>query len=261
MSDAVTAAALAALLCGLGGLLVPALVARIPEPAPDSDDVEADDTEAADREAEPVREAADRETEPPKETYAAIAALPGLRGRTGVVSALVGGLLGSATGLDWPLVWLVPLVPVGVALSVIDWRTRLLPKRVVLPATLATIVLVVAVGLATGERDAVVRALGGMVAARSFFWLLWYVRSAGMGFGDVRLAAIVGLVLGWVGWGALAVGVWVGFVVFVVPGLALAVARRDRSLLRRPFPYGPSMLVGAVVGLVWGTALADRIWG
>jgi leader peptidase (prepilin peptidase)/N-methyltransferase len=155
----------------------------------------------------------------------------------------------------------VPLVPVGVALSVIDWRTRLLPRLVVLPATLVAGVLVVAVGLATGERDALVRALVGMVAVRSFFWLLWFLRSAGMGFGDVRLSAIVGLVLGWVGWGALAIGVWVGFMVFAVPGVALAVVRRDRSLLRKPYPYGPFMLAGAVVGLVWGTVLAGSIWG
>ena len=230
MNDAVLAALLAAVLCGLGGLLVPALVARIPEPPAKQPDPDSDPGQALeDGGAPPVEEE-------PKETYAAIAALPGLRARSAVASAVVGALLGAATGLDWPLLWLVPLVPVGVALSVIDWRTRLLPRVVVLPATLVAVVLVVAVGLATGEREALVRALVGMVAVRSFFWLLWFLRSAGMGFGDVRLAAIVGLVLGWVGWGALAIGVWVGFMVFAVPGLALAVVRRDRSLLRKPFP-------------------------
>jgi leader peptidase (prepilin peptidase)/N-methyltransferase len=172
-----------------------------------------------------------------------------------------GGLLGAATGLDWPLLWLVPLVPVAVALSVIDWHTRLLPRVVVIPATLAAIALVVVVGLATDERDALVRALVGMVVARSFFWVLWFVRSAGMGFGDVRLAAPVGLVLGWEGWGALVIGLWVGFMAFALPGLVLAIVKRDRSLLRKPFPYGPFMVVGALVGLVWGTTLAQRIWG
>ena len=155
-----------------------------------------------------------------------------------------GALVGAATGWDWPLVWLVPLVPVLVALSYIDWHTRLLPRLVVLPATLLAAVAVVAVGLATDERDALVRALVAMVAVRSFFWLLWFVRSAGMGFGDVRLAALVGLVLGWVGWGTVAIGVWVGFVAFAVPGLLLAVVRRDRSLLKQAFPFGPFMAAG-----------------
>ncbi len=248
VNDALLAAFVAGLLAGLGGLLVPALITRVPEPA-------------AKEPKEPAEGAEPAEPEEPKALYADIGARAGLGWRSALVSALCGGLLGAATGLDWPLVWLVPLTPVAVALSVIDWHTRLLPRIIVLPTTLAAIALVTAVGLATGERDALVRALLGMVAVRSFFWLLWFIRSAGMGFGDVRLAAIVGLVLGWEGWGALAIGVWVGFICFALPGLALAIVRRDRSLMRKPFPYGPFMVAGALVGLVWGTALAGRIWG
>ena len=248
MNDTALAIAIAALLAGLGGLLVPALIARVPEPA-------------AKEPKEPLEGAEPVEPEEPKALYADIGSRAGLGRRSALVSALCGGLLGAATGLDWPLVWLIPLTPVAVALSVIDWHTRLLPRILVIPATLAAIALVTAVGLATGERDALVRALLGMVAVRSFFWLLWFIRSAGMGFGDVRLAAPVGLVLGWEGWGALAIGVWVGFICFALPGLVLAIVRRDRSLMRKPFPYGPFMVAGALVGLVWGTALAGRIWG
>lgn len=236
VDDTVLAALVAAPLAGLGGLLVPALIRRVPEPAPATD-------------------------EPPKVLYRDIASRAGLGLRAALVSAVAGGLLGFATGLDWPLLWLVPLTPVAVALSVVDWHTRLLPRVVVVPATLAATVAVIAVGVATGERDALVSALVGMLGLRSFFWLLWFVRSAGMGFGDVRLAALVGLVLGWEGAGVLVLGAWVGFVSFALPGLVLAIVRRDRSLLRKPFPYGPFMLGGALVGLVWGTALAGRVWG
>ena len=245
VTDTLLAALVAGLLAGLGGLLVPMLIRRVPEPAP---------------KAEP--EVADvQHDEPPKMPYAAIAARPGLAWRSVLASAAAGTLLGAATGLDWSLLWLVPLTPVAVALSVIDWHTRLLPRVVVLPATLAAVVAVTVVGLATGERDALVRALVAMVLARSFFWVLWFVRSAGMGFGDVRLAAPVGLVLGWVGWGALAIGLWASFMLFVVPALVVLLARRDRSLLKRSFPFGPFMVGGALVGLVWGTALAGRLWG
>lgn len=244
VNDTVPAALLAAAVAGLGGLLVPLLIARVPEPEPAP---------------EPESDAA--VDGPPKTLYADIAARPGLGWRSAVVAAVCGALLGAATGLDWPLVWLVPLTPVAVALSVIDWHTRLLPRRIVVPATLAAIVLVVVVGLATGEREALVRALLGMVVARSFFWVLWFLRSAGMGFGDVRLAAPVGLVLGWVGWGALAIGLWVGFISFAVPAAGLALVRRDRGVLKQSFPFGPFMVVGALVGLVWGTALSERIWG
>jgi leader peptidase (prepilin peptidase)/N-methyltransferase len=210
-------------------------------------------------EPEPAADAPD--DEPPKMLYADMAARPGLGWRSALVAAVCGGLLGAATGLDWPLLWLVPLTPVAVALSVIDWHTRLLPRRIVVPATLAAILVVVVVGLATGEREALVRALLAMIVARSFFWVLWFLRSAGMGFGDVRLAAPVGLVLGWIGWGALAIGLWVGFMAFALPAAGLALVRRDRSVLKQSFPFGPFMVVGALVGLVWGTALTERIWG
>ncbi|HEV2796706.1 MAG TPA: prepilin peptidase, partial [Nocardioides sp.] len=91
--------------------------------------------------------------------------------------------------------------------------------------------------------------------------VLWFVRSAGMGFGDVRLAAPVGLVLGWLGWGALAIGLWTSFLAFALPALVVVLVRRDRTLLKRSFPFGPFMVFGALVGLVWGTPLAERMWG
>lgn len=236
MSDLVLVVLAGVLVGGLGGPLVPRLVGWVPEPPAD-------------------------QVDPDKEPYAAIAALPGLAVRSALAGAALGALLAWATGPDWSLVWLLPLVPVGIALSVIDWRTRLLPRVLVRLATLDALVLVVGVGLATGQGDSLVRALLGMLVVRSFFWVLWRLRSAGMGFGDVRLAALVGLVLGWVGWGPLAVGVWTGFVVFALPGLALAIWRRDRSLLRKPFPYGPFMLAGAVVGLAWGLPVSESLWG
>ncbi|GAA5120016.1 hypothetical protein GCM10023339_34790 [Alloalcanivorax gelatiniphagus] len=258
VDDTLIAALLAALLAGLGGLLVPRLVAAVPEPPPDPAPEPTPHTEdEADTETESGAAA-----EPPKVLYADIAARPGLGARSALLAAGSGAVLGAATGLDWPLLWLVPLVPVAVALSVVDWHTRLLPRLVVLPATLVAIVLVVVVGLATDQRDDLVRALLAMVVVRTFFWILWsLLPGVGMGFGDVRLAAPVGLVLGWVGWGAAAVGIWIGMAVFGVPGLLLAIVRRDRALLKKAFPFGPFMLVGALAGLVWGTALAERIWG
>ncbi|CAM3515346.1 prepilin peptidase [Nocardioides zeicaulis] len=243
MSSTLVAALVTALLGGLGGLLVPALVARIPEPAP-------------------VPEEERHEGEPPKVPYADLAARPGLGPRCAVVSALAAGLLGWSTGPDWSLLWLVPLTPVAVSLAFIDWHTRLLPKAVVVPATLATVALVVAVGLATDERASLVRALVALAVVFVFYWLLWwFLPGAGMGYGDVRLSALVGLVLGWVSGGTALLGVWFGMALLGVPGLVVAIVRRDRSLMRTAYPFGPAMLVGALVGLVWGTALAGRIWG
>lgn len=237
------AAALAAgVLAAVLGLLVPRLIATVPEPTPREGDTDSPDEEV-------------------KALYADIGAAPGLALRAAVVSGAAAALLGATLGWDWSLVWLIPLVPVCVALSVIDWHTRLLPSVVVIPATLATLAAVVVVGLLSDQQPSMTRAVIGMLVVRTFFWLLWFLRSAGMGFGDVRLSALVGLVLGWLGWGPLLIGVWIGFLAFSLPGLALAVVRRDRSLLRKPFPYGPFMVAGALVGLLWGPTVSGWLWG
>jgi len=75
---------------------------------------------------------------------------------------------------------------------------------------------------------------------------------AGVGFGDVRMVGWLGFVLGHVGPTAALVGLYVPFLLFGVPGLLLALVRRDRSLLRRAFPFGPFLVAGAVLGVVVG---------
>jgi leader peptidase (prepilin peptidase)/N-methyltransferase len=245
----------AAVACGLAGLGVPAVVRRLPqpqtqpEPQPEPASV---GTPAA---------SVDRFEEPPPPPFVVVAARPGLRWLTAGLSAAGGVVVAASAGWSWPLLFLLPTVPVGVLLGYVDLRTRLLPKVVVVPATLAAIVLVAACAAVTGDGQALVRALLGMVVARSVYWALWWIHSVGIGFGDVRLAALLGLELGWFGWGELAVGTYAAFLVFGLPGLAVAVLRRDRRFLRTAFPFGPAMLVGALIGLVAGADLWAHLVG
>lgn len=229
-----TGALLGALLSGLLGLAVPWVVRSLPEPEPAADLPEG---------------------EPPKPLYADLAR--GLLPGAVLACVLAGGLVGAVSGTGWGLALGVLATPVCVALAHVDWRTRLLPSRIVLPATAAALLLVGAEWLVTGDRDDPLRALVGLVVARSLFWLLWFAHSAGMGFGDVRLAALLGLVLGHAGWAELVVGVYAPFLLFAVPGLVLAAVRRDRSLLRAAYPFGPFMVVGALLGLVAGAPIVD----
>ena len=229
-------AALVAAACGAaGGVFVPALIGRLPEPTRD-----------------PAKDDAEEEA---KEPYADIAKLPGLAWKSALVSAACAALVGLAVGREWALVVLVPLVPVSVALAVIDWRTRLLPTRLVLPATGVAIVLGLVGWAVTRDPDDLVRAAIALVVVRSVFWVLWWFHSAGMGFGDVRLAAMLGFALGQLGWAEVVVGVYSGFLVFGLPGLLLAIARRDRALLKSAFPFGPFMLVGGLIGVLVGSVV------
>jgi leader peptidase (prepilin peptidase)/N-methyltransferase len=228
-----------ALAAGLAGLLVPWLVRRLPEPEQD----ESVEGEAA------------------KPLYVDLAGRPGLAWRSGVASAGAAAVVAASVGDDWWLVVLVPLVPVCVALAFIDWHTRLLPAVVVLPATAYAVLAGLAGWPVTGDPADLVRAALGLLIARSVYWLLWFLHSAGMGFGDVRLAALLGFALGHVGWPEFGVGMYAGFLVFGVPGLLLAVVKWDRSLLKTAFPFGPFMIAGALLGLVVGPVVTGYLVG
>ena len=176
-----------------------------------------------------------------------------------LAGAVSGGSAGASLDSGWALAAVLLAAPSCVALAFVDWHTRLLPSKIVLPATGAVLALLAVEWAVTGEHDAPLRALIGLVVARSIYWVLWFVRSAGMGFGDVRLAALLGLVLGRAGWAELVVGTYAPFLLFAVPGLLLALVRRDRSLLRAAYPFGPFMVLGALVGVLAGPALVGLI--
>jgi leader peptidase (prepilin peptidase)/N-methyltransferase len=222
-------------LCFALGLLVPALIGRIPEPDPGP---------------EPDAE--------PKEPYAAIADLPGLATKAALASAWAGAVVGYEVGLDWPLLFLLPLVSICVALAVVDWRTRLLPTKVIAPTYLLTVVLVLVCFAVTGDTDDLARAgLGWLVWGGSFF-VLWFVHPRGLGYGDVRLAGVLGIALGYLGWGELLVGLYAGFLLGGVGGGLLALLR---VVERRAFPFGPFMLVGALAGVTVGDPVLRSLVG
>jgi leader peptidase (prepilin peptidase) / N-methyltransferase len=253
-----------ALACALYGLLagmaVPALIARIPEPEPE----QADSADGLDRSGAKVVESdtSVTATEPslagtvedePKPRYTDIASSRGLRARASVATAVVAGLLGGGVGWTAALTFLLYLAPVGVALAVVDWRTRLLPTKVIAPSYLVVAALVLVAAWTEHDRDALVTAgLGWLVAGGTFF-LLWFIYPRGMGYGDVRLSGILGMALGYLGWSELFVGVYTGFILGGVGGLLLSLLR---LVDRKAYPFGPFMLVGAVVGVVLGPGVA-----
>jgi leader peptidase (prepilin peptidase)/N-methyltransferase len=260
----VVGVALAALIGALLGLAVPRITAAVPEPVPEPAPEPVPEPALAEGEESAEGAEGERDTltdeEPPKELYAQIAQLPWLPWVSVLLSAVMGGLFGWSTGFGWPLVWLLPLTPILVALSVLDARTKLLPKILVLPPTGLIPLLMLSVDV-FGDQDNFVRAVIAMVVVRTFHWILWFINSAGLGFGDVRYSALLGLVLGWVSWGAVAIGTMVALLSFSLVPLVILAITRDRKVLKRALPYGPFMTFGAVVGLVWGPQLTTLLWG
>jgi len=144
---------------------------------------------------------------------------------------------------------------VGVALAVIDLDVRRLPNALTLPSYGVGIVLLTVAAVAGDGRQPLIRGLLGMVALFGVYFLLAFLYPAGMGFGDVKLAGVLGLHLGWLGWGAWAVGAFAGFFLGGIVGIALMLL--GRAGRKSAIPFGPFMLAGALLAVLVGGPLAS----
>jgi leader peptidase (prepilin peptidase)/N-methyltransferase len=211
---------LSAVLCGAAGAWLPRLVGSLPERNPDG---------------------------PP--LYVDLARRPRLGLVLAVVAAVVGAVLAGARlgEPDVPAFLVVGVL--GVAMAYVDLQRHLLPDRLTVPALLCAAVLLGLAAVAEGDASAYARAwacAGGMFVV---YLLLALVYPAGLGLGDVKLAASLGLLLGWLGWSAAVVGLLAAFVVGGLVGVVLLALRR--ATRRSAVPFGPSMLLGALVAVLW----------
>ena len=162
----------------------------------------------------------------------AILAAPNIRG-------IVGGLL--------VLVAFLYLAAVSVALALIDLDVHKLPNAIVLPAYAVGAVLLTSASILSGEYSVLLRAGIAMAALFLAYFLMAFVYPAGMGLGDVKLAGVLGLYLGWVGWGAVIIGALGAFILGGVYAFVLILGRRANR--KSGIPFGPWMLVGAWLGI------------
>jgi leader peptidase (prepilin peptidase)/N-methyltransferase len=98
-----------------------------------------------------------------------------------------------------------------------------------------------------GSWGALLRSLAAAALAFALATLAAAVHPQGLGFGDVKLLALLGLVLGWVGWEVLLAGIFLGLVTGAV--VALALMATGRAGWRTALPFGPPLLLGAVLAL------------
>ncbi len=151
----------------------------------------------------------------------------------------------------------------AVRLTVIDVRHHLLPDRIVFPSYAIAGVLLLGAAASqllhgstegAGTSDAGVfgvpglRVLAGGAALWLFYFLLHAVYPPGMGFGDVKLAGVLGMYLGFLGWGHVMAGT---FAAFLLGGLwSLGVLASRRGTLQSAIPFGPFMLAGTAAAML-----------
>ncbi len=150
-----------------------------------------------------------------------------------------------------PLFWLI----VGVVLLyivIIDYKYMLIPETAVVFLTALVVLYRIALTAAgIMQLNDFLIAISGMAATVLFFWGLWYItKGKGFGFGDVQLAVPLALL---VGWPELLVWVFISFVLGAVVGLCLIALKLAR--FGKPIPFGPFLILGACISLIWGNYL------
>jgi leader peptidase (prepilin peptidase)/N-methyltransferase len=153
----------------------------------------------------------------------------------------------------WQAVLLAPFCAVLVALSVIDIRVRRLPNRLIYPSVLIAAVYIVVADVAGGHLDAI-RAGIGFLAYGVGLLIVALIAPKGMGMGDVKLAGLIGLVLGSIGLGLVAVAAGVGILLGGVGAIVALLAGAGR---KSKVPYGPFMAGGALIAVFVGQRIAD----
>jgi leader peptidase (prepilin peptidase)/N-methyltransferase len=176
----------------------------------------------------------------------------------------------SVAHLGWsaPTAAILFLVAALVTLAAVDLRVYRIPDRINFPSMGIGFAAIVVASLVAGEPGTIVgAAIGGFLYA-SMLFLAHLISPRGMGWGDVKLAWLMGFFLGWRGHEpggatelllgplrAVLLGAALGSILGVVSGGAYAIARRSTKVV---FPYGPSLAVGCTIAVVWGI---QPIWG
>lgn len=149
-----------------------------------------------------------------------------------------------------------------VCLAAMDLDVHRLPDRIMWPTMGLLGAGLTVAALAGGMVTPLGRALGAALAAGGLYLLIALVSlargSLALGLGDVKLAVVLGGVLGWFGWAEAISGIYAGFLVGGLFGLALLVGRRVSW--KGHFAYGPPMMVGALLGLLAGPTVLPW-WG
>ncbi|MEU3068626.1 prepilin peptidase [Streptomyces sp. NPDC006906] len=171
-----------------------------------------------------------------------------------LVTVLACVALAAATGARPELVVWLALTPVAVLLAVVDRRVHRLPDPLTLPLAAAAVLLLGGAALLPGHAGSWTSGLLGGLTLGGFYFLLFLINPNGMGFGDVKLALALGVVLGWYGWSVLFLGGFAGFLFGAAYGLVLLLLRRAGR--RTGIPFGPFMIAGALTGVLLGALAA-----
>jgi len=179
---------------------------------------------------------------------------PLVEAATGVLFAAVTWRL-LAVDMPWALPAYLYFAAAGIALAMIDIDVKRLPDKIVLPSYAIVAMLLTIATFGADDWWPLARAAIGAAALFAFYFAIVVAVPAGMGFGDVKLAGVLGALMGYLSWSALVVATFGAFLLGAIVGVALIVANRGGR--KTAIPFGPFMIAAALITVFAGGWLAD----
>ena len=191
----------------------------------------------------------------------AYAAHPQRRANLWITGATMLTFLLIAVGVE--SLWLLPaylwFAYFSILLTVTDLDTKLIPNRILLPATVGGVALLGLGALFAGDLAGLVRGLLAGIAYFLVMLILGLIARGALGFGDVKLAFFLGLFVGYIGWGNLVVAGLGSFILGGVVAFILVVSKRASR--KDAIPFGPFMTIAAVGAVIAGNTFLDWYLG
>jgi leader peptidase (prepilin peptidase)/N-methyltransferase len=166
-----------------------------------------------------------------------------------VLAGVLGAIVAWRLPSTWDLIAYLYLAGLTIPLALTDFNSRRLPNRLILPAYPVLGVALSAAAITDGRAPDLARAMGGGAVLLVGYGILHAGRPDGLGAGDVKLAGILGLVLGWISWDAVLTGALTGLAIGGAIGMSLLV----RGARSQAFALGPAMLAGAWLTILVAT--------
>ena len=181
--------------------------------------------------------------------------LPDKRGVNAGFGVIVGVLVGASLGASWVLPAWVWIIGVGTLLALIDLKHHRLPDALVLPSYAVVAVLLLIPSFVNGDWVAYRNAIIAAVASFLVYFVLALINPSGMGLGDVKFGGVLGLALGYLGFGYAVMGFFAAFVIAGIAGIGLMIG--GKAGRKTAIPFGPFMVIGAAVAIPISQYLAS----
>ena len=173
------------------------------------------------------------------------------------------GILFAGTYLVIGAVWVLPAYLLFAATTMVlvltDLDHKRIPNRILYPATVAGVLLITSGAAADHSIGAIPRALAGGGIYFGLLLVIALLARGGFGMGDVKLAFLLGTFLAFPSWDTLGAGIFLAFLIGGLVSLILLITKKKGR--KDAIPFGPPLILGAWISLVWGQRLVDWYLG